>query len=82
PPYLELFPYLGKAFELLEKKPGTLPFLKNIHSFNFGSYLSHGNTGIDIDQFHIGAERIAEAIAIDLMLDQYIPKVRESTTSP
>ena len=77
PSYLGLFPYLGKSFSFLEKKQGLNPFLKNIHCFNFGSYLSHGNTGIDIDQFHIGAERIAEAIAIDLALNQYIPKTRD-----
>ena len=69
PDYLSLFPYLGKGFEFMEKTTGSNPFLKNIHCFNFGSYLSHGNTGIDIDQFHIGAERLAESIAIDFALD-------------
>lgn len=74
PDYLGLFPYLGKSFELQEKMMGSAPFLKNIHCFNFGSYLSHGNTGIDVDQFHIGAERIAEGIAIDLALERYRSK--------
>lgn len=66
PSELALFPYLGKSFEFMERTPGSAPFLKHIYCFNYGSYLSHGNTGIDIDQFPIGAQRIVEGIKKEL----------------
>jgi FAD-dependent urate hydroxylase len=63
---LARFPYLGKNFEFLEKIPGSAPYLKDIHCFNYGAYLSHGRISGDIDQIAIGVERLTEGIAADL----------------
>jgi FAD-dependent urate hydroxylase len=70
-PKLCRFPYLGKYFEFLEKIPGSAPYLKNIYCFNYGAYLSHGRISGDIDQIGIGAERLAEGIALDLKTEKY-----------
>lgn len=66
---LGLFPYLGPHFEFLEKIPRTIPFLKNIHCFNYGCFLSHGRIAGDLDQLYIGAQRLAEGIKVDLFIE-------------
>lgn len=65
-PKFAQFPYLGKHFEFLEKFPGQATYLKDIHCFNYGAFLSHGRIAGDIDQLAIGLERLADGIAIDL----------------
>jgi len=60
------FPYLGPHFEFLEKIPASAPFLKDIHCFNYGAFLSQGRVSGDIDQIAIGLERLAEGIAAEL----------------
>jgi FAD-dependent urate hydroxylase len=69
PPKLGRFPYLGPSFEFLEKEPGAAPYLKNIHCFNFGAFLSHGRISGDIDMIHFGVERLAEGVVRDLRDD-------------
>lgn len=64
------FPFLGPHFEFLEKTLGSAPFLKNIHCFNYGAFLSHGRIVGDIDQLPFGIERLAEGILKDLLLLQ------------
>lgn len=59
------YPYLGDRFQF----QGEAPFLKNIYCFNYGAFLSHGRCAGDIDQLPIGIERLAEGIAISLVLD-------------
>ncbi len=75
PAKISRFPYLGKNFEFLEKIPGACPFLKNIHCFNYGAFLSHGCISGDIEELPIGVKRLAEGIAIDLFLDHHLPKI-------
>ena len=64
---LKGFPYLGKYFEFLEKTSGSAPFLKNIHCFNYGAFLSHGRIAGDIDQLPIGLDRLCQGIRDDLI---------------
>lgn len=63
------FPYLGFHFQFLERKSGTAPYLKNIHCFNFASFLSQWRISGDIDCLSIGALRLAEGIAEELFQD-------------
>lgn len=62
-PAFRNFPYLGPAFEFLEKNSGEAPFLKNIHCFNYASTLSHGLLSSDIPGIGAGADRLAKGIA-------------------
>src|SRR5262249_36748784 len=41
-------PYLGTAFEFMEREPGTAPFLGRLHNFTFGAMPSLGLTGAAI----------------------------------
>ena len=62
------FPYLGPGFELIERRPGSLPGLRNLHLYNWGSTMSHGAIAGDIPGLGLGAQRLAEAIVRDLFL--------------
>ncbi len=59
------FPYLGPAFELIERAPGAAAWLKDIHCFNYAATLSHGVVSGDIPNITEGARRLAEGIARD-----------------
>ncbi|MDF2368202.1 NAD(P)-binding domain-containing protein [Sneathiella sp.] len=58
------FPYLGPAFEFLEKEGGTAPYLNRIHLFNAATTLSHAAVSSDIPGVNIGAERLVNALAV------------------
>ena len=60
------FPYLGAGFELIERTPGALPAARNVHLFNWGSAMSHGQLAGDIPGLTIGVNRLAQGIARDL----------------
>ncbi len=62
------FAYLGPHFEFMEKVPGTASYLRNIHCFNFGAFMSHGRISGDLDGLHIGIARLVDGILIDLFL--------------
>ncbi len=57
------YPYLGSAFEFLEKDPGRSPELGDIHCFNYASTLTHGKVSGDIPAISDGATRLARGIA-------------------
>ncbi len=82
-PKFRYFPYLGNHFEFLEATPGTAPFLKNIHCFNYGASLSHGLLSGDIPGLSVGATRLAKGIAADFFLSEsllYLEKIKEWQT--
>lgn len=56
-------PYLGDAFEFLERQPGSCPALSRIHCFNFPATLSHGKLTGDIPAISEGGARLAQGIA-------------------
>ncbi|MBX7067533.1 MAG: hypothetical protein K1X28_09925 [Parachlamydiales bacterium] len=65
-------PYLGPHFEFREKTPGNAPYLKNIHCFNFGAFLSHAHLSLDIPPISYGAERLAGGIAASFFLQDRV----------
>lgn len=82
-PMLGRFPYLGRNFEFMESEPGGAPFLKNIHCFNFGAFLSHSLLSGEIPGISSGATRLAKGIAADFFLNEsmlYFDKIRDWQT--
>jgi cation diffusion facilitator CzcD-associated flavoprotein CzcO len=63
------FPYLGPGFEFLERKAGALPGLDRIRCFTHSAQLSLGNLANDIPMVSEGAQRLAEAIARALFVE-------------
>jgi hypothetical protein len=64
-------PYLGPAFEFLERARGTAPWVTRVHCFNFAATLSHGQISGDIPAVSIGAERLANGVAGALLAEDY-----------
>ncbi|MCQ9617181.1 NAD(P)/FAD-dependent oxidoreductase [Paenalcaligenes niemegkensis] len=60
---LKRLPDLGEHFEFLEKVPGQLPGLANIHCFAYPAVLSHGTVSGDIPAISEGARKLAQGIA-------------------
>lgn len=61
-------PYLGDAFEFLEKHPGACPMLSRIHCFNDAAMLSHGKLSGDVPAISAGADRLMRGIAAALFV--------------
>jgi cation diffusion facilitator CzcD-associated flavoprotein CzcO len=64
-------PYVGPAFEFLERAPGTAPWVERIHCFTYPAYLNHGPISGDIPAISIGAERLATGVAAKLFAEDY-----------
>ncbi len=60
------YPYLGPGFELVPKQAGALPFLADIHIFDFGTMVSFGPSGSSINGMKFAVPRLAHAITRDL----------------
>ncbi|MCO6383303.1 NAD(P)/FAD-dependent oxidoreductase [Oceanicola sp. 502str15] len=65
-PFMTDAPYLGEAYEFLEKQPGTCPMLARIHCFNDAAMLSHGKLSGDIPAISAGADRLMRGIVAEL----------------
>jgi len=63
---LSRYPYLGKAFEFMEREPGTAPFLARLHNFTFGATPSLGLTGAAIIGMKYGVPRLVNGLVRDL----------------
>lgn len=61
-------PYLGPGYQFTERKPGTAPWLADIHVFSIGASISFGRPVGDIPSARSGIPRLVEAIARDLVL--------------
>ena len=59
-------PYLGAAFEFMERHSGTAPFLGRLHNFTFGAMPSLGLTGAAIPGIKYGVRRLVNGLARDL----------------
>ena len=57
------FPWLNDDFSFTEKEPGTAPWLKDIHCFNYGATMSLGKVSGDIPAISEGALWLARGIA-------------------
>lgn len=62
-------PYLGAAFECLEKIEGSCPALGRIHLFNYSALASQGKLSGDIPAVSIGAQRLAQGIVSRMFCD-------------
>lgn len=62
-------PYLGPAFQFTEKQPGSAPYLRNIHAFNFGATPSQGLSAASISGMKFGLRRLIDGVVRDLFLD-------------
>ena len=60
------YPYVGPHFELLEKSPGSLPALRNVHLFNAGSLVSMGPVAGGLNGMPFGIPRLLAGISHDL----------------
>jgi cation diffusion facilitator CzcD-associated flavoprotein CzcO len=63
---LAQYPYLGTAFEFMERQPGTAPYLARLHNFTFGATLSLGVTGAAITGMKYGVPRLVNGLVRDL----------------
>lgn len=63
------FPYLGREFERLEKKPGQAPYLSRIHLFNAATTMTHAALSSDIPGVNVGANRLINALAKNFFVE-------------
>lgn len=56
------YPYLDEGMAFVEKVPGSTPWVRNIHCFNFGATMSFGPSGSSISAMKYAAPRVASAI--------------------
>lgn len=63
---LGAYPYLGAGHEYLEKQPGRAPYLKNIHVFNPGAFVSFGLPVGDVPSFRRDIPGVVARISHDL----------------
>ena len=62
------FPWLEDDFSFTEKVPGTAPWLKDIHCFNYGATMSLGKVSGDIPAISEGAAWLARGVAARLFI--------------
>lgn len=62
-PHVGTFPYLGQAFELIEKVPGTCPALADIHMLNAAALPSSGPIGTGVNGMPHGIDRLQRGIS-------------------
>jgi len=67
---LGVAPYLGPAFEFLEKRPGTAPWLANIQCFSFSASVSHGGQCTSISGHKFSLPRLTRGLARSFFLEQ------------
>lgn len=63
------YPYLGPAFELLEKTPGSAPFARHVHVFNNSAVLSLGPICNGITGLKSGVRKAVAGITRGLFAD-------------
>ena len=66
---LARYPYLGPNQELMEREPGSAPFLKNIHDFTIATTMSLGPSGCSINALAIAVPKLAAGITRGLFAD-------------
>ena len=59
-------PYLGPSFELVEKQPGTAPWVGLVHNYTFGCLLSLGFGGASISGMKYSVQRLVGGITRSL----------------
>ncbi len=64
------YPYVGPGFELMEKRPGTMPGLRRIRMFNHGSMVSTGPIATGLNGMPFGLPRLIHHMSSDFLRDQ------------
>lgn len=64
-------PFVGPAFEFLQKNPGSAPWIERVHCFTFAATLNHGPISGDIPGISVGAQRVADGVASALFAEDY-----------
>ena len=59
---LARFPYLGGAYELIEKHPGKTPWIGNIHVFAIASTMSFGPSGSSINAMTTAVRKLVDGL--------------------
>jgi cation diffusion facilitator CzcD-associated flavoprotein CzcO len=70
-------PYLGPAFEFMEREPGTAPFLARLHNFTLGAMPSLGITGAAITGMRYGVPRLIHGLVRDLFREDAAAHYRD-----
>lgn len=73
-----IFPYLGDAFQFLEKQPGTAAYVENIYCYNWAAALSSGKNLSDVPSMP-ELNRLISGISRSLFL-QDLPHHRQRIT--
>jgi hypothetical protein len=76
-PAAALYPYVGPHFELMEKHPGTMPGLRNIHLFNAGSLVSMGPVAGGLNGMPFGIPRLIAGLSHDLFQEEVAALYKE-----
>ena len=63
------FPYLGDGFQLQERAPGACAAARQVHLFNWGAAMSHGQIAGDIPGLNVGVDRLVQAICRDFFVE-------------
>jgi FAD-dependent urate hydroxylase len=74
---LARYPYLGSAFEFMERQPGTAPYLARLHNFTFGATPSLGVTGAAITGMKYGVPRLVNGLVRDLFREDAAAHYRD-----
>lgn len=70
-PALASHPYLGGGYQYVEKAEGAAPFLKNIHVFNTGGFVSFGKPVGDVPSLKGGVPTLVARISRDLFFADF-----------
>ena len=60
------FPYLNRDLSFVEKEPGSAPYLKNIHCFNYGATVTNAHSGASLSGIRYGIEPLIHGLTFDL----------------
>ena len=78
------YPYLGTNYAFQEKASGTAPFLKDIHCFGIGAWMSFGISDASINAMHVAVTKLAAGVTRGLFaaeLDHHWDGLRAYKTS-
>ncbi|PPR61011.1 MAG: FAD-dependent urate hydroxylase [Alphaproteobacteria bacterium MarineAlpha4_Bin2] len=56
------YPYLNADYSFQEKTPGSAPFLKDIHCFGIGAWMSFGMSGASINAMYVAVPKLAAGV--------------------
>ncbi len=65
-PVAARYPYVGPAFELVQKQPGQMPVLGNVHLYNAGTLVSMGPVAGGLNGMPFGIPRLIAGLSRDL----------------